>query len=203
MNTTKHGFQSGLGRSFLIVFLFISLLLGLSGCGEFPQGSLPSSGTDSTELSSWQESSDITTPEISQTVEDLQHTEHFSKGSLVHIFHGEINKKGAAVGYHSESMEDTPGEVIEGTRNSPDEHGVYTAQVTVNGVKKSGNKGYSSFFPKDWTPQQVVDAINQAYDNRVFDSGNTYLGETEEGMLVQMYLTTQDKIISAFPIQET
>lgn len=134
------------------------------------------------------------------TLEDLEQTDIFGKNSLVHIFEGEINRKGNATGYHSEALPDTPGEVIPGTETEPNAQGVYTAQVRVDGVEKTSNRGYSSFFPQDWTAQQVVDAINQAYATRQHDGGNTYIGQSDQGMLISMYLDQQDKIISAFPL---
>lgn len=134
------------------------------------------------------------------SLEELQHTEYFAAGSLEHIFYGEVNRKGNATGYHSEAFPDTPGSVVEGTRSEENAEGVYQGQVEVNGIPKAGNRGYSTFFPKDWTPQQVVNGINEAYDSRQHDQGNTYLGETEEGLVIQMYLTDKEKIISAFPI---
>ena len=50
-------------------------------------------------------------------------------------------------------------------------------------------------------PQEVVDAINEAYDNRVFVEGtsNTYRGSAENGLEIEMYLNENGKIISAFP----
>lgn len=52
------------------------------------------------------------------------------------------------------------------------------------------------------SPQEVIDAINEAYDNRVNTRGNTYVGESENGLGITMYLDANDKIISAFPIYE-
>ncbi len=69
-------------------------------------------------------------------------------------------------------------------------------------VEKTSNEGNSTFFPDDWDTQEVVDAINEAYENRIFITGNTYEGLTDEGMMIRMYLNDQNKIISAFPIYE-
>lgn len=68
----------------------------------------------------------------------------------------------------------------------------------MNGIIK---KARSTFFPKDWTPQQVVDAINEAYNKRIFQAGNTYQGTTSSGIDIVMYLYPNNKIISAFPIE--
>lgn len=74
--------------------------------------------------------------------------------------------------------------------------------VEVDGIAKSGNGGMSTFYPDNMSPQEVIDAINEAYDNGVNTRGNTYVGESENGLGITMYLDANDKIISAFPIYE-
>ncbi|MEI3614645.1 EndoU domain-containing protein [Pseudogracilibacillus sp. SO30301A] len=133
-------------------------------------------------------------------MEDLKQTEYFRDGALEHILEGELNKKGQAVGFHYNQLPTKKGEVIEGTKTEVNEFGVYEAKVIVNDVEKASNKGKSTFFPDEWDTQQVVDAINEAYDNKVFILGNTYEGLTADGMVIRMYLDQDDKIISAFPI---
>lgn len=134
-------------------------------------------------------------------IEDLVDIEHFSKGALEHILEGEINRNGEAVGFHYENLPTRKGEVIQGTRTDANEHGIYEAEIEVEGIKKRSNRGRSTFFPLYWSAQEVVDAINEAYANKVYISGNTYEGLTEEGFVIRMYLDNQDKIISAFPIK--
>ena len=41
---------------------------------------------------------------------------------------------------------------------------MYEATVKIGNV---GKEQISTFFPKAWTPQQVVDAINEAFSNKV------------------------------------
>lgn len=48
--------------------------------------------------------------------------------------------------------------------------------------------------------QQIVDTINEAYENKILESGNIYNGKTKSGIKIQMYLTENNKIISAFPL---
>lgn len=91
------------------------------------------------------------------------------------------------------------GSTVPGTETTPNSHGVYEAQVEVNGVPKSGNNGVSSFFPKNMSAQQVVDGINEAYANKVHLTGNTYRGTTASGMTVDIYIDSNGQIISAFP----
>ena len=58
-------------------------------------------------------------------------------------------------------------------------------------------------FASGWnsTTQEVIDAINEAYDSRVFIEGtrNTYTGYTKSGLEIEMYIDANVRIISAFP----
>ncbi|MEW9675734.1 EndoU domain-containing protein [Lentibacillus sp. L22] len=134
------------------------------------------------------------------SISDLQDTDNFRNGALEHIFEGELNSRGNAVGFHYDGLPTKKGEVIPGTETKPNEDGVYEAKIKVNGTTKKSNGGKSTLFPKDWNSQQVVDAINEAYDAKTFISGNTYEGLTADGMVIRMYLDQNEKIISAFPV---
>ncbi|MDO5438834.1 MAG: EndoU domain-containing protein, partial [Erysipelotrichaceae bacterium] len=134
-----------------------------------------------------------------EDLEDLEHLEHFSKNAVEHIFLGSVNSKGNGSGYHYDMIVDSPGEIV-GNRSEPDSFGVYTAQVEVRGHAKSGNKGYSSFFPDDMSPQEVVDAINEAYENSSKKNGTIH-GLTKDGMEIEMYVEKK-KIVTAYPIME-
>ena len=135
-------------------------------------------------------------------IKQLKNTGNFARKTLEHIFDGTINSKGKATGYHYTKVTDSKGKVIDGTRSSVDENGVFTGKVEVSGVKKNG---FSSFYPESWTPQQVVDAINTAYDDAINDPSNPkgelwigYCGDLE----IDMYLDSNKKITTAFPIYE-
>lgn len=132
----------------------------------------------------------------------LEHTELFYKSTLEHIFYGEVNKKGNGTGYHYDRVENTPGSIVEGTRTSEDQYGVYTGKVIVDGSPKTGNKGYSSFFPDDMSPQEVIDAINQAYENKERLSGDLYAGLCDAGFEIDIVINDDGKIITAYPVKE-
>ena len=139
------------------------------------------------------------------TVEDikaLKNTELFAEDTIEHIFFGTVSSKGKASGYHYDRVENTPGEIIEGTRTKEDEHGVYTAQVRVNGIDKTGNSGYSTFYPDSYSPQEVIDAINEAYANKEKLRGDLYAGLTEKGIEIDMALDKNGLIVTAYPIKE-
>ena len=83
---------------------------------------------------------------------------------MEHIFEGEINRRGEAVGYHYEDYPTAKGSIIEGTKTKINNNGVYKARVEIEGIKKINP---STFFPENLSPQEVVDAINEAYIKRV------------------------------------
>lgn len=135
-------------------------------------------------------------------IKKLKNTDRFAKKTLEHIFDGTINGKGKATGYHYTMVTDSKGKVIDGTRSKVDENGVFTGKVEVDGVRKNG---FSSFFPESWSPQQIVDAINTAYDDALDDpsnpKGSLWIGCCGD-LEIDMYLNSDRKITSAFPIYE-
>ena len=135
------------------------------------------------------------------TLNSLKNTENFTDSAIEHIFEGQVNARGKAVGYHYEGIEGTSGNVIPGTESSTNNFGIYKAKVEVNGIPKTANGGFSTFYSKNLSPQQVVDAINEAYSNCELKLGtrNTYQGVANNGMKIDMFLDQSGKIISAFP----
>lgn len=125
--------------------------------------------------------------------------------TLEHVFHGEINKKGKAVGFHYEGtgMEATKGtKIIEPTRSTIDANKVYKARVEIQGVVKDVK---SSFFPKEWSKNDVLNAINEAYTNKVMIDParpNFFEGKTSSGITVGMYIDQNGNIATAFPIYD-
>ena len=134
------------------------------------------------------------------TLNSLKNTENFTDSAIEHIFEGQVNARGKAVGYHYKGIEGTSGNVIPGTESSVNNIGIYKAKVEVNGIPKTANGGFSSFYPKSMSPQEVIGSINEAYRNRVYIRGNTYSGLTSSGMEIEMFLDKNGKIISAYPV---
>lgn len=181
---------------------------GISISYQSPESIQPTDTSEESSDASTEAPSDVSTDvstDASYTMADikkLKNTGHFAKNTLEHIFDGTINGKGKATGYHYTMVTDSKGRVVEGSRSEVDENGVFTGKVEVSGVRKNG---FSSFFPESWTPQQVVDAINTAYDDATENSNNPkgtlwigYCGDLE----IDMYLDSDMKIVSAFPIYE-
>lgn len=166
------------------IYLLVLFLLTLVGC----------TNTNTTTNNTTSEQSQSSTQ-----LKDLKQTQHFLPSALAHIFEGEINRNNQAVGYHYEGLKSAKAKLIESTTSKPNALGIYRSKITINGVEK---KAYSTFFPKKWTPQQVIDAINEAYESKKLQTGNLYQGKSKSGVTIQMYLTDQQKIISAFPLYE-
>ena len=116
------------------------------------------------------------------------------------FFVGEANVLGEDFQSAYEPIKDSKGQIIDGTRGKKDENGVFTAKVEVDGVKKDG---FSSFYPEDWSPQDVVDAINTAYKDALADKqnprGSLWIGHAGK-LEIDMYLDDHKKILTAYPI---
>ncbi|WHY39731.1 T7SS effector LXG polymorphic toxin [Bacillus velezensis] len=119
----------------------------------------------------------------------------YTAGTMKHIYHGEVNKRGKAVGYHHESM--IGGKIIPGTEKKPDKNGVYMAKVEVGAVKKIAD---SSFFPREWNRADVLKAIDEAYHTRKQVRSNKYRGITSTGIKIEMYLNSDGTIATAYPL---
>ncbi|SHE61975.1 minor capsid protein [Clostridium fallax] len=127
----------------------------------------------------------------------LKHTENFaSKNVIKHILEGEINKRGKAVGFHMENMPTKKGEIIEETKSKVNKNGIYNAKVIIEGIPKIAK---STFFPIDMTPQEIVNAINEAYYSRIETPTNEFIGNTSYGFKIGMYLDDKGNIMTAYP----
>ncbi|NFO48550.1 hypothetical protein FDB40_16940 [Clostridium botulinum] len=130
-------------------------------------------------------------------LDKLKHIEIFAdKNVIKHILEGEVNKRGKAVGFHMENIPTKKGEIIENTRSEVNEYDIYSAKVIINGVSKIAK---STFFPTSMTPQQVVDAINEAYTNKITTPTNEFIGNTSYGFKIGMYLNNDGNITTAYP----
>ncbi|MCF2945434.1 EndoU domain-containing protein [Paenibacillus tarimensis] len=136
--------------------------------------------------------------QVGKSVDNLKNTDNFKQGTksnaINHIFEGEV-VKGQAVGFHYEGVQNSKGKVV-GNIDPPNEFGVYRANVEVEGTLKQAK---STFFPKDWTPQQIVDEVNTAFSNKEVFKNNRYRGTASNGMTIEMIIKN-GKIVSAYPL---
>ena len=135
----------------------------------------------------------------SDVLDKLKNTDVFNKSAIEHIFMGTVNSNGKGSGYHYDMIKDSTGKIVERKRYKTDKNGCYTAYVEVDGHEK---EHYSTFYPDEWTPQQVVDAIvaarRDALDNNRHKN-DTYIGYYN-GIEIDMYLDSKNRVVSAYPI---
>lgn len=174
----------------LILIIIVILIILFIGFKFF-------SNEDSNKDSSFTDSSSKTYP--LNSINNLNHTTLFLPGAIKHIFIGKINSNGLAEGFHYANLKDSNSYIIGNSESSPNQYGVYKAKVTINGTIKSDDGGYSTFFPNSLSPQEIINYINTAYSNKHHIHNNIYIGKASDGMEIEMYLTEDNKIISAFP----
>ena len=145
-------------------------------------------------------------------LEALEHTELFEPNLIKHIFNGEVKTASAgkgktrleATGYHTEVIRNAEGRIIPGTKSELNEKGVYQGRVTVNGIRKRTMGGMSTFFPEHWSPQHIVNAINEAYANKRLKTNtlNMHEGSSSEGVRIRMRVNANGKIVNVYPLME-
>ncbi|CAH1207692.1 hypothetical protein PAECIP111893_02757 [Paenibacillus plantiphilus] len=127
---------------------------------------------------------------------------YFTPNAKKHILEGEINSKGKAVGWHHE-LSSSIGKIVNITVK-PNKQGVYAAQVKINGVLKDAE---STFFPKHWSSDEVMQAIYEVYENAkpsLKKDGTEFVrkweGTHSSGIKIQMWLDSEGRVETAFPI---
>ncbi len=127
------------------------------------------------------------------------------EGELVpQMQHGEAVNHFKVRGFRLESesiVTVTGNKVIESTRRPPDARGVYIAKVIVKGVKSNKH----NFFPRDWTAEQVLQSIAEAYVTREphagGEAGSFAVGRSSSGMRVLMELDDDGLVLDASPFK--
>ena len=122
--------------------------------------------------------------------------------NLEHIFQGEINRRGKPTGFHSAPGGDEPDSArIRRVVSGPNKAGVYTARVEVYD-KSSGQwrEKFSSMFPDSLAPQQVLDAVMHAFENRDKSRKQPWSGPSGLGFPIQGYVLNDGRINTAFPV---
>jgi hypothetical protein len=138
--------------------------------------------------------------------------EIFAEKGLTTIFDGallpninqttnEVNNY-RVIGYRLESIRHENVRVI--SRQPEDSNGIYTATVFFDGVRRKGKSKSSVFFPRYWSKDEVIEAIFEAYQNRIVRkvSDNQYIGKTSKEMHVFLWLDEADKVIDAMPFRD-
>lgn len=115
----------------------------------------------------------------------------YADGVLEHIFYG--NSRG---GLHYNGLSGANGEIVK-IEKVADNYGVYEATISINGKLKR-----STFFPDEWTPEQVLDVIDEAYQKGSTNLKNQKIYTFESGMTIELNLDSTGKIRSAYPSRD-
>ncbi|MEW5885012.1 MAG: EndoU domain-containing protein [Armatimonadota bacterium] len=129
--------------------------------------------------------------------------------NLKHIFHGEINAAGRAVGFHHEGGIGWQGRarVVPGTRTVPNAEGVYQARVEIFDAARNqwvAKQAPSTFFPEDWSRARVLEEIQGAFGARggrvAGRPANYWEGLSPSGLRIGGYTNPAGGIATAFPL---
>lgn len=122
-----------------------------------------------------------------------------------HIFEGEIIvKDGIEVveGYHYRGKDNQGDEETKIVgRSKPAGKGTYKSEpILIKGVEK---KRGSTFFPDDWSKEQVIQAILEAYKDAPIkpDTPNVLVGISKNGLKIKIILNPDGTILTAYPFQ--
>lgn len=139
----------------------------------------------------------------------LRWAKKHGSGGQRHVFHGEINRRGNAVGYHHRhGGRDREGVRVVGPRENVLPNGTYQQRVEIwdgnSWVNKTSGPpptGGSTFFPDHWTPEQVNSAIDDAFRNPTTVSRNGKWRGTSGGITIEGYGGHGSSWSTAWPVQ--
>lgn len=121
--------------------------------------------------------------------------------NLTHLFCGEVNRAGKAVGYHATLGDRSEGEArIERLLLPRDRHGVYAALVCRDDAPEQACKR-STLFPDELSQAQVLAVVLQAYEQREWlDRRGKWCGPSDLGYAVEGWLLPdREAINTAWP----
>lgn len=102
------------------------------------------------------------------------------------------NKTG---GFHYEGLSDATSKVVQITK-APDANGVYQAMVEIGGKVK---KTPSTFFPKSWSPEKIIDAIQDLYFNPTgVDTIRKMYDGVVDGVNIRLFLMSMARLFLHF-----
>ncbi|MBC1501822.1 EndoU domain-containing protein [Listeria weihenstephanensis] len=120
------------------------------------------------------------------------------QGGAGHTYRGFAKPGGNIAGGHIESTLSNDIKVVKRIPDPPIKNQPYQS-VQQNIVSGSVNEP-KTMFPKNWNVEQVDEAIQEAFQSKVYTGErNQWLGKTDSGMDIMFYLDKEGKISSAFP----
>ncbi|WP_425516847.1 DUF637 domain-containing protein [Photorhabdus caribbeanensis] len=126
--------------------------------------------------------------------------------NVEHVFHGEINRRGNAVGFHHEAGIGYQGKArITAITAPPNAQGIYRGKIEVFNPQTGQwvQKGpESTFFPQSWSRQQIMSEIRGAHKNATIQPNGKWEGVSPSGVKIGGYLDNNGNINTAFPVYE-
>lgn len=121
---------------------------------------------------------------------------------LVHVFEGEINRKGKPTGFHHVTDLSPSGTArISKKLEGPNQAGVYTAIVEIYDQKRrQWKEKFSSLFPSHLSRKTLIKAILNAYHQDELDNPRKWRGPSGYGFKIEGYLLKNGRIITAYPL---
>lgn len=111
--------------------------------------------------------------------------------NLGHIFEGEINHRGRAVGFHVRPLgQDPKGARLIKQLSGPNRVGVYTGRGEIFDEKNKvwKEKRFSSFFPDHLTATEIIDDILKAYHGSTPDPRGQWRAPGGHGFVIEGWL---------------
>jgi len=122
--------------------------------------------------------------------------------NLTHIFDGEINRHGKPVGFHVAPKDPMGAKSrIKQILSGPNRAGIYTAIVEIyDPATGRWKEKFSSFYPDDFSRQQIIDSILFAHSNNRLPEGSRWRGPSGHGFLIEGYRFGNGDINTAYPL---
>lgn len=125
--------------------------------------------------------------------------------NVVHIFHGEMNRRNKPVGFHSRPNGKGPDSArIVKILDGPNQVGVYVAQVAIHNPRSAKwLRKRSSLFPNSMSRKDVIAAILNAYHKGKVDERGKFRGPSGHGFTIEGWTLRDGRINTAYPIYRT
>jgi len=111
--------------------------------------------------------------------------------NLSHIFEGEINARGKAVGFHARAQgQDPENAQLYRVISGPNERGIYTGEVEIYDGEEGRwkRKAFSSFFPDKLTRFEIENLILKAFHNSKPTKRGKWRGKSGAGFQIEGWL---------------
>ena len=124
--------------------------------------------------------------------------------NFAHIATGEVNRHGAAVGYHHRADGiDPPAAKVLRILQAPDASGVYRARVALRDPATGGwidKRAASTFFPDAMSDDEVIGAVLAAFHRGRVRRDGEFVGNSGHGFAIEGWYQS-GRINAAYPLR--